>query len=339
MPNYIWAFLIALIVALVATPGVIVLAGKTGAMDAPDARKVHKGPMPRIGGLAIYVGFMAAMAAMLNFGDLPPEVANGVTGLLIGGTLIVLIGLIDDYKNLPAKVKLLGQIAAACVVVYFDVRIDFITDPFGDFLYLEYLAAPATVFWIVGLTNTVNLIDGLDGLAAGVAVIASITIFLVALQQEVMVVALFTAALAGSALGFLRYNFNPARIFMGDTGSMFLGFILAGISVIGAVKCAATIALIVPILALGVPIMDTAFAIIRRYRGGVPIFKPDKGHLHHRLLDLGFSQKQAVLLMYVISAVVLNEVSGSMSIVIVVCVLLVVFLGAKKLGIFRLKTK
>ena len=221
MPNYIWAFLIALIVALVATPGVIVLAGKTGAMDAPDARKVHKGPMPRIGGLAIYVGFMAAMAAMLNFGDLPPEVANGVKGLLIGGTLIVLIGLIDDYKNLPAKVKLLGQIAAACVVVYFDVRIDFITDPFGDFLYLEYLAAPATVFWIVGLTNTVNLIDGLDGLAAGVAVIASITIFLVALQQEVMVVALFTAALAGSALGFLRYNFNPARIFMGDTGSMF----------------------------------------------------------------------------------------------------------------------
>lgn len=230
-------------------------------------------------------------------------------------------------------------------MVYFDVRIDFITDPFGDFLYLEYLAAPATVFWIVGLTNTVNLIDGLDGLAAGVAVIASITIFLVALQQEVMVVALFTAALAGSALGFLRYNFNPARIFMGDTGSMFLGFILAGISVIGAVKCAATIALIVPILALGVPIMDTTFAIIRRYRGGVPIFKPDKGHLHHRLLDLGFSQKQAVLLMYVISAllglsaVVLNEVSGSMSIVIVVCVLLVVFLGAKKLGIFRLKTK
>ena len=146
MPNYIWAFLIALIVALAVTPGVIVLAGKTGAMDAPDARKVHTGPMPRIGGLAIYVGFMAAMAAMLNFGDLPPEVSNGGKGLLIGGTLIVLIGLIDDYKNLPAKVKLLGQIAAACVVVYFDVRIDFITDPFGDLLYLEYLAAPATVF-------------------------------------------------------------------------------------------------------------------------------------------------------------------------------------------------
>lgn len=344
MPNYIWAFLIALIVALVATPAVIVLADKTGAMDAPDARKVHKGPMPRIGGLAIYCGFMVAILTMLNFGELTDEIANGVIGLLLGGTLIVIIGLIDDYRNLPAKVKLLGQIAAACVVVYFDVRIDVITDPFGDYLYLEYLAAPATVFWVVGLTNTVNLIDGLDGLAAGVSTIASITIMLVALQENVMIVALFTAALAGAALGFLRYNFNPAKIFMGDTGSMFLGFILAGISVIGAVKCTATIALIVPILALGLPIMDTTFAIIRRYRGGVPIFKPDKGHLHHRLLDLGFSQRQAVLLMYVISAllglsaVVLNEVSGGMSIVIVACVLLVVFLGARKLGIFRLKT-
>lgn len=285
MPNYIWAFLIALFVALIATPAVIVLAAKTGAMDAPDARKVHKGPMPRIGGLAIYCGFMAAILAMLNFAELTQEVANGVIGLLLGGTLIVIIGLIDDYKNLPAKVKLLGQILAACVVVYFDVRIDVITDPFGDYLYLEYLAAPATVFWIVGLTNTVNLIDGLDGLAAGVSTIASITIMLVALQEDVMIVALFTAALAGAALGFLRYNFNPAKIFMGDTGSMFLGFILAGISVIGAVKCTATIALIVPILALGLPIMDTTFAIIRRYRGGVPIFKPDKGHLHHRLLD------------------------------------------------------
>lgn len=344
MPNYIWAFLIALFVALIATPAVIVLAAKTGAMDAPDARKVHKGPMPRIGGLAIYCGFMAAILAMLNFADLTQEIANGVIGLLLGGTLIVIIGLIDDYKNLPAKVKLLGQILAACVVVYFDVCIDVITDPFGDYLYLEYLAVPATVFWIVGLTNTVNLIDGLDGLAAGVSTIASITIMLVALQEDVMIVALFTAALAGAALGFLRYNFNPAKIFMGDTGSMFLGFILAGISVIGAVKCTATIALIVPILALGLPIMDTTFAIIRRYRGGVPIFKPDKGHLHHRLLDLGFSQRQAVLLMYVISAllglsaVALNEVSGGMSIVIVVCVLLVVFLGARKLGIFRLKT-
>ena len=286
---------------------------------------------------------MAAILAVMGFTELTDDVFHELVGLLVSGTLIVAVGLIDDYKNLPAKVKLLGQVLAACVLVAFDVRIDFITDPFGDFIFLEYFAAPATVFWIVGLTNTVNLIDGLDGLAAGVSSIAAVTIFLVALQQDFLLVAVLTAALAGAAIGFLYYNFNPARIFMGDTGSMFLGFMLAGISVIGAVKSAATIALIVPILALGLPILDTAFAIVRRYRGGVPIFKPDKGHLHHRLLDLGFTQRQAVLLMYVISAllglsaVVLNEVSSGIAVLIVVCVLSAVLFGAKKLGVFQPK--
>ena len=343
MPNYILAFTIALAVALVITPGVILLAAKTGAMDAPDARKVHKKPIPRIGGIGIYVAFMVAILAVMGFTELTDDVFHELVGLLVSGTLIVIVGIIDDYKNLPAKVKLVGQIIAACVLVAFDVRIDFVTDPFGDFIFLEYFAVPATVFWIVGLTNTVNLIDGLDGLAAGVSAIAAATIFLVAMQQSFLLVAVLTAALAGAAIGFLYYNFNPARIFMGDTGSMFLGFMLAGISVIGAVKSAATIALIVPILALGLPILDTTFAIVRRYRGGVPIFKPDKGHLHHRLLDLGFTQRQAVLLMYVISAllglsaVVLNEVSSGIAILIVFCVLSAVLLGAKKLGIFQPK--
>ena len=343
MPNYILAFCIAVAVALVITPGVILLAAKTGAMDAPDARKVHKKPIPRIGGIGIYAAFMIAILAVMGFTALTDEVFHELIGLLVSGTLIVIVGIVDDYKNLPAKVKLVGQIIAACVLVAFDVRIDFVTDPFGDFIFLEYFAVPATVFWIVGLTNTVNLIDGLDGLAAVVSAIASITIFLVAMQQDFLLVAVLTAALAGAAIGFLYYNFNPARIFMGDTGSMFLGFMLAGISVIGAVKSAATIALIVPILALGLPILDTTFAIVRRYRGGVPIFKPDKGHLHHRLLDLGFTQRQAVLLMYVISAllglsaVALNEVSGGIAILIVVCVLGAVLFGAKKLGIFQPK--
>lgn len=343
MPNYLWAFIVAVVVALLVTPLVIIFAGKTGAMDAPDARKVHQKPIPRIGGLGIYLAFMAGVLVNINFTDMAPDIRSGVTGLLIGGSLIVLLGIVDDYKCLPAKVKLLGQIVAACVAVAFGVQIDFITDPFGDYLFLDYVAVPVTVFWLVGLTNTVNLIDGLDGLAAGVSTIAAITILLVAVQNDFALAALFTAALAGAALGFLRYNFNPAKIFMGDTGSMFLGYILAGISVIGAVKSATTIALIIPVLALGVPIMDTSFAIIRRYRGGVPIFKPDKGHLHHRLLDLGYTQRQAVLLMYVISAllglsaVVLNEVSGGVAIAIVVAVLFAVFMGAKKIGILRMK--
>lgn len=343
MPNYILAFLIAVVVALAITPGVIFLAAKTGAMDAPDARKVHKKPIPRIGGLGIYAAFMVSMLTVMAFTDLSADVFHELVGLMVSGTMIVILGLIDDYTNLPAKVKLAGQIAAACVLVAFDVRIDFISDPFGDFLYLEVFAIPATIFWIVGLTNTVNLIDGLDGLAAGVATIAAVTIFLVALQQNFLLVAVLTAALAGAAIGFLYYNFNPARIFMGDTGSMFLGFMLAGISIIGAVKSAATIALIVPILALGLPILDTTFAIVRRYRGGVPIFKPDKGHLHHRLLDLGFTQRQAVLLMYVISAllglsaVALTEVSSTIAILIVCAVVAAVLFGAKKIGIFHMK--
>lgn len=343
MPNYMLAFLIAIGAALVVTPGVILFAAKTGAMDAPDARKVHKKPIPRIGGIGIYIAFMAGMLVVMSMNVLTEEVSHELIGLLFGGSLIVLLGIIDDYKNLPAKVKLVGQIIAATVlVVAFDVRIDFITDPFGDYLFLEFMAIPATIFWIVGLTNTVNLIDGLDGLAAGVSTIACITIFLVALQQDIMLVAVLTAALAGAAMGFLYYNFNPARIFMGDSGSMFLGYMLAGISIIGAVKCAATIALIVPILALGLPILDTAFAIVRRYRGGVPIFKPDKGHLHHRLLDLGFTQRQAVLLMYVISAllglsaVALTEVSPQFAILIVGLVVAAVLFGAKKIGILRM---
>ena len=343
MPDYMLAFVIAAGVALLITPGVILLAAKTGAMDAPDARKVHKKPIPRIGGIGIYAAFMVAMLSVLSFVDVTAEVKTEIIGLMVGGSLIVLVGVIDDYKNLPAKVKLVGQIiAAAVLVIAFDVRIDFITDPFGDYIYTEWLAVPLTIFWIVGLTNTVNLIDGLDGLAAGVATIAAVTIMMVALQQSIMLVAVLTAALAGAAFGFLYYNFNPARIFMGDSGSMFLGFMLAGISVIGAVKSAATIALIVPILALGLPILDTTFAIVRRYRGGVPIFKPDKGHLHHRLLDLGFTQRQAVLLMYVISAllglsaVALTEVSNQLAIIIVCVVVVVVLLSAKKIGIFHM---
>ncbi|MBR1806523.1 MAG: undecaprenyl/decaprenyl-phosphate alpha-N-acetylglucosaminyl 1-phosphate transferase [Selenomonadaceae bacterium] len=342
MPIYLWAFAAALIVALVVMPAVIFLAKKTGAMDAPNARKVHKKPVPRIGGLGIYAGFMAAIIFIaLKFG-LDGEQLKEIVGLVLSGSLIVALGLVDDYKNLPAKVKLAGQIVAAAVLVlFFDVRIDFVTDPFGDFLYLDKLAVPATIFWLVGLTNTVNLIDGLDGLAAGVASIASITIMFVALDQNLTLVAVLTAALAGAAVGFLKYNFNPAEIFMGDTGSMFLGFMLAGVSVTGSVKSVATIALIVPIFALGLPILDTTFAIVRRFRGGVPIFKPDKGHLHHRLLSVGFTQRQAVLLMYVISAlfglsaIALTEVSRQVAVLILVIVIVAIFYGVKKLGIAR----
>lgn len=334
MQTYIVAFTIALAVAYFLTPRVKDLAIKVGALDAPDDRKVHTRPIPRMGGLAIYAAFVLAILASMY-------VSREIMGLLVGGTVILIVGIIDDLKPLPARVKLLGQIVAAAVLVMFDIRIEWLTNPFGEMLYVEYLSIPLTILWVVGLTNTVNLIDGLDGLAAGVSTIASVTILLVALQQNFWTVAVLTAALAGSALGFLQHNFNPAKIFMGDTGSMFLGYMLAAISILGTVKSAATIALIVPIVALGLPILDTAFAIIRRYMSGRPIFKPDKGHLHHRLLEMGLTQKQAVLLMYVISgclglsAIALTEVNKSFGAFIIVALLGIAFVGARKIGVLK----
>lgn len=334
MQTYIVAFLIALAVSYLLTPRVKTLAIKAGALDAPDARKVHTRPIPRMGGLAIYAAFVLAVLSSLH-------VTTEVMGLLAGGTVILIVGIIDDIMQLPAKVKLLGQILAAAVLLFFDIRIEWLTNPFGEMLYVDMFSIPLTLLWVVGLTNTVNLIDGLDGLAAGVSTIAAITILLVALQQNFFVVTVLTAALAGSALGFLQHNFNPAKIFMGDTGSMFLGYMLAAISILGTVKSAATIALIVPIVALGLPIMDTTFAIIRRYMSGRPIFKPDKGHLHHRLLEMGLSQKQAVLLMYVISgclglsAIALTEVNKALGALILIALLGVAFIGARKIGVLK----
>lgn len=343
MPEWGLAFFISIGVVLILTPAVIFLANKTGAVDQPNARKVHTEPIPRIGGVGIFLACILSLITVELMVHLGGENLHEIRGLLISGTLMFLVGLIDDYKNLPAKVKLGGQIlAAAVLVVGYNVRVDFVTNPFGDYIYLEWLAVPVTIFWLVGLTNTLNLIDGLDGLAAGVAGIAASTIFLVAMEQNFFLITILTATIAGAAFGFLFYNTNPARIFMGDSGSLFLGFMLAGIAIIGAMKSAATIALIVPILALGIPILDTIFAILRRYIGGQPIFKPDKGHLHHRLLKLGFTQRQAVFLMYVISAVLglsaiaLTEVSSSIAVLILIAVVISIFYGARKLGILNL---
>ena len=343
MSQWALAFFIATGVVLVVTPAVIFLANKTGAVDKPDARKVHTIPIPRIGGIGIYLAFTSAIIFVSVISNFEGETLNTIRGLLISGSLMFLVGIIDDYKNLPAKVKLMGQIIAAAVLVMgFNVRVDFITDPLGDYIYLEWLAIPATIFWLVGLTNTVNLIDGLDGLAAGVSGLAATTILLVAMEQHFFLITILTAGLAGAAFGFLFYNTNPARIFMGDSGSLFLGFMLAAISIVGAMKSATTVALVVPILALGIPILDTTFAILRRYLGGQPIFKPDKGHLHHRLLSLGFTQRQAVLLMYVISAmlgvsaIVLTEVNSQVAGFVLLIIIVAIMYGANKLGILHL---
>ena len=334
MQTYVVAFAIALLTSWLLTPYVKDLAFKIGAVDKPEARKVHKGIMPRLGGLAIFVGFLVSVLSTVI-------ISRDLVGILLGGTLILILGILDDVYQLPAKVKLLGQISAAAVLIFFDIRIEWLNNPFGGYFYLEYLSIPFTIFWVVSFTNVVNLMDGLDGLAAGVSAIASVTVILVALQQGYYTVAVMTAALAGAIIGFIRYNFNPATIFMGDTGSMFIGYILAAISILGAVKSATTIALLVPAVALGLPIMDTAFAIIRRHLNGKPIFKPDKGHFHHRLLAMGLSQRQAVVFMYLISAglglsaILLTEIDGIYAVLLLTAIIAGVCFCAKKIGILN----
>lgn len=334
MKPYLVALGLSLVISWILTPAVKKLAFHLGAVDRPNARKVHHRIMPRMGGLAIFIGFMTAALTTL-------ELTTDVIGILLGGAAIAAVGMVDDMIQLSAKVKLVGQIVAALIPVLFGVRIEWLNNPWGGYFYLDYLSVPFTVFWIVSLTNVVNLIDGLDGLAAGVSAIASVTVIMVALQQGMYPVAIMTASLAGAIIGFIRYNFNPATIFMGDTGSLFLGYMLAAISIFGAVKSAATIALLVPAIALGLPIMDTAFAILRRYKNGRPIFQPDKGHIHHRLLAMGFSQRQAVIFMYLISAglcfaaVLLTEVDGVYALVLLGVLITIIFIGAKKIGILK----
>lgn len=332
MNTHILTFAIALIASLLLVPLVKRLAKKIGAIDVPDSRKVHSKNIPRIGGLAIYAGFILAIFLTVEF-------TTDIVALLIGGTLIVILGLLDDVYQLPAKVKLFGQIFAAGVLIFLGIEIEAVTNPFGGYIFLGYFSIPVTLIWIVSLTNVVNLMDGLDGLAAGVATIASVSIIYFSLEQGFYPVSIIATALAGSTLGFMKYNFNPATIFMGDTGSMFLGYMLAAISIFGAAKTATTISLVIPALALGLPIMDTAFAIIRRYSNGKPIFAPDKGHLHHRLLAMGMSQKQTVLLIYVFSAILgfsailLADANRISAMVIIGVIFAVVFVGAKKIGI------
>ena len=298
---YWMVFLTSLALTLIFTPVAIFIAPKIGAVDIPkDDRRMHDRPMPRFGGFAIFIGSTAAIAIFLVPGN--PRMLS----VIAGGALIYILGLIDDLKGIPAKVKLLGQIAAACAVFALGIRINFITGFFSfENGYTFYSGAPAfilTILWIVGITNTINLIDGLDGLAAGVAAIASLSIAYAAfISSESPVATLSMLAIAGGALGFLPFNFHPAKIFMGDSGSLFLGFMLAALSVEGATKSAAVVATIVPVFVLGLPIFDTAYAILRRILNRKPIMEADKGHLHHRIMAAGFGQRRAVLMLYGIS--------------------------------------
>lgn len=300
MYNTLWiTFLVALAVSILVTPVAIRLAPKIGAVDIPlDNRRMHTKTMPRFGGLAIFAGSTAAMLIFLKF---DPRVVT----IVMGGVLIYILGVIDDIKHLSAKVKFLGQTFVALIMYVNGIRIEFLTNFFGEgnSQLGDVLCFIITMVWIVGITNTVNLIDGLDGLAAGTAAIASLCIAYTAYIHGTYLAAGAMLALAGAALGFLPYNFYPAKIFMGDGGSLYLGFMLATLSVLGTVKSATLVTMIIPVLVLGVPIFDTFFAIFRRFVNKRPIMEADKGHLHHRLMNLGYGQRRATLMLYGITAI------------------------------------
>lgn len=337
MERFFLAFLLATLITFIITPSIRGLAYLLGSFDYPAPRRINQEPVPNMGGIAIYIGFLISILIYLNL-------SKALQGLLLGATLILLLGILDDYKGLSPKVKFFGQLVGASIAVMHGIRIDFITNPFGGgFLYTGSLAVPLSLLWIVGITNTINLIDGLDGLASGVGAIASLTIFAVALKENQPTIAILAIALSGSSFGFLWYNFHPARIFMGDTGALFLGYVFACISILGALKTTAAVTLVIPVLALGVPILDTAFAIVRRRQNGQSIFQGDKGHLHHRLLDMGFSQKKAVLVIYLISILLgvmafgINGADPFLATFILILIGLLMVFGARKLGLLVIK--
>ncbi len=328
------AFALAGLLSFWLTPHVSEFAHKVGAMDIPqDGRRMHKKPTPRMGGLAIFMGFMAAL---LTFGTLDIQMLS----VLLGAMIIVVLGIFDDIVALGAKFKFCIQVIAAAIPVCIGgLKIEFFTsfNPFSDSPYfsLGYLAIPVTIIWIVGITNAVNLIDGLDGLAAGVSSIAALTMLAVGLLTNEVMVAITMAAIAGSCLGFLPYNFNPAKIFMGDTGSTFLGFMLATMSIEGFFKFYAVISFAVPFLILGLPIFDTASAIARRLLAGRSPMSPDRGHVHHKLVDMGFNVKQAVAILYAISgtlglaAVILTTSGEAKAMILILAVILVMAVGGR----------
>ncbi len=298
---YLVVFLTALLVTISLVPAAKSFAFLFNAIDKPSARKVHTGPMPRCGGVALFGGFLTAviigLVAAFAFGRMHINY-SGVLAVIAGSMMIFLIGLFDDIKGISPTKKLILQILAALVPVSMGISIQFISIPFTGVLLLGVFSVPLTVLWIVGATNALNFIDGLDGLASGVSAIAAATLFIVAIRMHQPGAAIVLAAVSGAAIGFLRFNFHPASIFLGDSGSLFLGYILAAASIIGVLKSTIIFSLLIPVFILGVPIFDTASVIMRRMRDGHPIFYADRRHLHHRLLDRGFSHKQVVLSIY-----------------------------------------
>ncbi|QTD41133.1 glycosyltransferase family 4 protein [Sporosarcina sp. Te-1] len=326
----------AFVASIILTPLVIKFAFRIGAVDRPNYRKVHAQIMPRIGGLAIFGAFMIGYL-ILRPED--PGATYNTAGIIVGAFLIIATGFLDDMLEITAKAKLVGQLAAALVVVLWGgLQIDFINLPFFGQLDFGYFSIPITIIWIIGITNAINLIDGLDGLAAGVSTIALISITVMAVIMGDVYVIATASLLAASSLGFLFFNFHPAKIFMGDTGALFLGYMISVLAMLGF-KNVTVVSLIIPIIMLGVPISDTFFAIVRRVRMKQSITAPDKSHLHHCLLRAGFSHRQTVLIIYGlailfgVAAVLFSQATVWGAIVLITVMLIAIELFVEIIGL------
>ncbi len=307
MLTHLLFFLSALTLTLVLTPLARAAARRVGVLDSPDGvRKLHATPVPKLGGVAVFVAYFGTLWVGLRFA--PADVAGPASELaakLFGPALLVLaLGIVDDLRGARPIVKLAVQlVAAAWVCTYPDLRILTLTNPLGESSVLGMLSIPATVFWIILVTNAFNIVDGMDGLASGVAFVATVILYVTSLQRDLLMLALVAAPLGGGLLGFLRYNFNPASIFLGDSGSLWLGFVLSVLAIAGSQKSSTAIALAAPLLTFALPVVETVTSTLRRFLSGRPIFEADSGHIHHQLQRQGLSARQAALLLYLASGV------------------------------------
>lgn len=343
------AFLLAFITSFVTVPYTIKLAYKKGAIDIPNERKVNKKPIPRIGGIAVIVGFLVASLYLIVQGVVEKSLilndssqyGKKIVGFLIGIVIIGTVSYIDDIKNLKPWQKLIAQVIAAIIAYSFGIRIDTINDATIQ----PILSFILTVGWIVGITNAINLIDGLDGLSSGITLISSLSLLIIfATNNSPILSIILITSLSGSIVGFMPFNIYPAKTFLGDVGAQFLGFALSIIAILGVAKTVTMVVLIAPILVLGLPIFDTVFAIFRRIKKGKSvkaIFKPDKGHLHHILMRQGFTQKQAVAILYAASAtlgmlaIILIDEGAQKAISFLIVLIIIIAIGFKNLKKYK----
>ncbi|MBN2183172.1 MAG: undecaprenyl/decaprenyl-phosphate alpha-N-acetylglucosaminyl 1-phosphate transferase [Sedimentisphaerales bacterium] len=347
MNTFVSVYIGSAVLSIISTSVIIRIGRRSSIMDTPDIRKVHSKPVPRIGGVAIFISTMSLIIPLLLLTEIGRNniYLTGYKGLFLLSAvfLIFIVGLIDDIYGMKAKIKLFAQITASLIVCQVGIRIDSITITDTFIIHFGWFSWPVTIFWIVGLTNAINLIDGLDGLAAGICVAACGVITILTLHFKIQVMTLIMLSILGALTGFLFFNFNPAKVFMGDSGSLFLGFTIATSSIFCASKTETLVGLALPVLALGIPVFDTFFSIMRRFLERRSLFSPDRSHFHHKLLALGLHQRHAVLIAYGLTLVTVGlgmfmlVTRNVQTIIVFICILLLLVLVFRAVGAIRFR--